>query len=129
MEWRARRVLWGIGLVTAVAGAIAAAPEREPAWLVVYRPGPAWLAGQPVEKQPLKEHGRYMLDLYRRGLLQFAGPFADDSGGALVFRAANDREARAVVEADPAVVDRVFRYELRPWKLVAWDEVAARTDR
>ena len=122
---RALQILFGWGLATAAAGGLAAAPEPEPAWLVVYRPGPAWLANQPLAKQPLKEHGRYMLDLYRRGLLQLAGPFGDDSGGALVFRAPGQREARAIVEADPAVVDGVFRYELRPWKLVAWNELAS----
>jgi hypothetical protein len=122
-------MLWGWGLAAVAVGALAAVPEPEPAWLVVYRPGPAWLADRPLSEQPLKEHGRYMLDLYRRGLLQLAGPFADDSGGALVFRASSDREARAIVEADPAVVERIFRYELRPWKLVAWNELAARADR
>ena len=126
---RTREILLGWGLAAAAAGALAAAPEPEPAWLVVYRPGPAWLANQPLSKQPLKEHGRYMLDLHRRGLLQFAGPFADDSGGALVFRAPGDREARAIVEADPAVVERVFLYELRPWKLMDWSELAARAER
>jgi uncharacterized protein YciI len=124
-----RRIVWCLGMAAVAAGAIAAAPEPEPTWLVVYGPGPAWLADQPLERQPLQEHGRYMLDLYRRGLLQLAGPFTDDSGGALVFRAASHREARAIVEADPAVVDRVFRYELRPWKPVDWREVEARAAR
>src|SRR4030095_13647963 len=94
-------------------------------WCAPARPAPPWRAAQPLAKQPLKEHGRYMLDLYRRGLLQLAGPFGDDSGGALVFRAPSEREARAIVAADPAVVDGVFRYELRPWKLVAWNELAS----
>jgi uncharacterized protein YciI len=129
---RIRRILLGCGLAAAAAAGLAAAPEpepAEPAWLVVYRPGPAWLANRPLSEQPLQEHGRYMLDLHRRGLLRLAGPFADDSGGALVFRAASDRDARAIVEADPAVVERVFAYELRPWKLMPWDEIAARAAR
>ena len=32
-------------------------------YLVLYRPGPAWLTGKSVMKQPLKEHGKYMLSL------------------------------------------------------------------
>src|SRR5262245_55919533 len=39
-------------------------PTLDTVYLVVYRPGDKWLAGQPLEAQPLREHGRYMLALY-----------------------------------------------------------------
>lgn len=32
-------------------------------YLVVYRPGTAWLTGKSAMDQPLKEHGKYMLSL------------------------------------------------------------------
>ena len=102
---------------------VRSSPPSSPAWLVVYGPGPAWLAGRPITEQPLREHGAYMFELYRRGVLQLAGPFADDSGGAVLFRAASEAEARAVVAADPAVRSEVFQYDLRPWSLVHWDQV------
>ena len=35
-----------------------AAPKAT--YLVVYRPGPAWLTGKSVMDPPLKEHGKYM---------------------------------------------------------------------
>lgn len=90
-------------------------------YLVVYRPGPAWLPGMPLAEQPLREHGRYILSLYVKGSLKSAGPFLDDSGGAAVFEAASEEEARAVVAADPAVVSGVFLGELHPWRLVDWE--------
>ena len=43
-------------------------------YLVVYRPGPAWLTGKSVMEQPLKEHGKYMLSLYIKGSMRLAGP-------------------------------------------------------
>jgi uncharacterized protein YciI len=89
-------------------------------YLVVYRPGPGWVAGKPMTEQPLKEHGKYMLHLYIGGTLKFAGPFLDDTGGAVMFEAANERDARAVVADDPAVRSGVFVAELHPWKLVNW---------
>src|SRR5262245_55778420 len=39
-------------------------------YLVLYRPGPAWLTGKSVMGQPLKEHGNYMLSLYIKGSMK-----------------------------------------------------------
>src|SRR5687768_13491642 len=47
-------------------------PTLETVYLVVYRPGEKWLVGQPLEAQPLREHGRYMLSLHRDGTLRYA---------------------------------------------------------
>jgi uncharacterized protein YciI len=77
------------------------------------------------KEQPLLEHGRYMLSLYRRGVLKLAGPFSGNAGGAVVFEAQNDREANAVVAADPAVTSHIFLYELHPWELVRWERFGA----
>src|SRR5678815_1949428 len=106
-----------------------ASPQSEPArvkatYLVVYRPGPAWLPGRPLSEQPLKDHGRYILSLYVKGSLKSAGPFLDNAGGAAAFEAANDDEAKAVVAADPAVVSGVFVAEVHPWGLVDWERRA-----
>ena len=90
-------------------------------FLIVYRPGAAWVPGQPVRAQPPAAHGPYLLALYRQGSLRFAGPFADDSGAALVLEAPDEAQARALVEHDPAVSQAVFTYELYPWVLVPLD--------
>lgn len=103
-------------------------PALETVYLVVYRPGEKWRLGQPLQAQPLREHGRYMLALHREGTLRYAGRFADDSGGAAVFAAADDAAASAVVENDPAVVSRVFAYELRRWIRVDWGKLRTATD-
>lgn len=97
-------------------------PTLDTVYLVVYRPGEKWLHGQPLEAQPLREHGRYMLSLYREGTLRYAGPFADGSGGAAVFAATDDEVATAVIEKDPAVVSKVFAYDLRRWNRMDWQQ-------
>ena len=89
-------------------------------FLVIYKPGPAWLPGKPLAEQPLREHGKYMLSLYSRGDLKIAGPFSDETGGALVLNVASDTDAKNIVAKDPAVVTGVFVYELHPWGLVDW---------
>lgn len=90
-------------------------------FLIIYRPGPAWKTGQPASAQPPLEHGRYLLHLYKQGQLRSAGPFDDDTGAALVLEVFDEAQAKALVNADPAIVQAVFTYELHPWTLVPWE--------
>jgi uncharacterized protein len=109
-------------------------PAMKPTFLALYRPGPQWAAGKPIREQPPKEHGKYLLDLYARGVMKFAGPFDDNTGAAVVVEAADEAEARALIAADPAVKNGVFAAEIHPWALVPWEKylkknVRARDDR
>jgi uncharacterized protein YciI len=98
--------------------------QTKATYLVIYRPGPAWLAGKSVLEQPLKEHGKYMLSLYIKGSMKLAGPLTDDAGGAVLLAVADESEAKTIVAADPAVKSGIFVYEMHPWKLQPWDEIA-----
>lgn len=121
--------LIGLGtLASGSAGAQAAKSDR-PSFLCIYRPGAKWLPGKPLSEQPLREHGRYMLDLYRRGIMRLAGRFADGSGGAMLFGADDDASAQAIVAADPAVAAQIFAYELRQWAFVDWETLEKRKPR
>jgi len=117
-----------MGLAGLLASSEVAAQQqtKQPSYLCVYRPGPRWLPGKPLAEQPLREHGRYMLDLYKRGVMRMAGRFADGSGGAMLFGADDDASAQAIVAADPAVVAETFTYELRQWAFVDWASLAKR---
>lgn len=100
-------------------------PAKDPSkqtYLVVYKPGPKFLTGKPMSEQPLTEHFKYMVSLYSSGVMRFAGPFAKDAGGAVVFEAATEDEALKVVRNDPAVADQFFVFELNRWDLVNWDK-------
>jgi uncharacterized protein YciI len=114
----------GMGLVAlcCIFGLLAAQPPEKATFLVIYRPGPAWLQGKPASEQPLKEHGKYMLSLFEKGSLKFAGPFTDDKGGAVVLEVASEAEAQALVAEDPAVKSGVFLHEIHPWQLVPWEK-------
>ena len=120
--WSVPLVIGAVGVASSVSEA--EGPAKKKTYLVVFKPGPAWLAGKPVTEQPIKEHGPYMLGLYKKGVMKFAGPFSDGTGGAYVFEAASDEEADAIVAADPAVIDKVFVPERHPWYLVDWEKRA-----
>ena len=98
--------------------------ETKATYLVLYRPGPAWLTGKSVMEQPLKDHGKYMLSLYIKGSMKLAGPLTDNAGGAVLLEVSNEAEAKAIVANDPAVKSGVFVYEMHPWKLQPWEKFA-----
>lgn len=95
--------------------------SKKEMFIVIYKPGAAWIKGKPVTEQPLQEHGKYLLGLYKSGILRFAGPFTDDTGGAAALEVSDEAEARNLVERDPAVINKIMVYEIRPWRLVPWE--------
>jgi len=129
MKMNASLLVVTFALICSASRSIAA--ENEPqqeqtkaTYLVIYRPGPAWLVGKSVREQPLEEHGKYMLNLYIKGSMKLAGPLTDDAGGAVLLAVAGESEAKTIVVADPAVKSGIFVYEMHPWKLQPWDEFA-----
>jgi uncharacterized protein YciI len=70
------------------------------------------------EKAILGRHAEYIRDLTKKGTVVLAGPCTDMKGpGIVVFQAANEPAARAIMEADPAVQLGIFRAELHPMRL------------
>jgi uncharacterized protein YciI len=122
---RRRFIHLGFSAAAGLAASRMAAAESSPGalYLAIYRPGPNWLAGKPTSAQPLREHGKYMLSLYRSGRLQLAGSFGDEAGGAAAFEAEDDAAAQAIVDADPAVTAGVMICDLRRWRVVDWSKL------
>src|SRR5207253_7306377 len=113
-------LLVGLAVLLYSAQSLTATDEKQQiapktTFLVIYRPGPAWLPGKSVWEQPLKEHGKYMLDLYAKGWMKVARPLTDNAGGAVVLEVAGEHQAKATVAADPAVKSGIFVYEMHPW--------------
>lgn len=99
------------------------APRTPGLYLAMYRPGPAWIDGQPTASQPLRDHARYIVQLHVQGKLRLAGGFPLD-GGAAAFEADSDAAAQAVIAADPAVIAGVMECTLRRWNVQDWDAIA-----
>lgn len=108
---------------SAVSAEDASQATSKATFLVIYRPGPAWLPNKPPSEQPLLEHGRYLLSLFAKGSMKAAGPFLDDvGGGAVVLEATDESEARALIAQDPAVAKGIMVPEIRAWKQQPWGE-------
>lgn len=97
------------------AAKVAPVPARRSGSLfaVVIGPGPAWKKGQPLKKSS-DGHWKYWQDLHAKGMVDSAGPVGQDTGFVLL-RARNQREANAVIAADPAVRAGKFRGVARPY--------------
>ena len=81
---------------------------------VIYRAGPAWRRGEPVERQDLRDHFLYLLDLHRRRTVVVAGPLGG-AGGLLLLRTDDLDAARRIAAGDPAVRSRVFDADVEPF--------------
>jgi uncharacterized protein YciI len=132
MKMAATLAAFGLALHLYSSRSLVAAEEKQQmvpkaTFLVIYRPGPAWLTGKSISEQPLKEHGTYMLSLYVQGIVKLAGPLTDDAGGAVVLEAVNESVAKAIVTEDPAVKYGIFVYEMHPWVLKLGGEYARKT--
>lgn len=94
-------------------------PGYQRGFVVLLKPGPQ-LGVMPAAEmqQTFMRHGAQLTALMQRGDAVVAGPFlqpAADAGGAMgfiVLRAATEQDARRIVDADPAVVARLFSYSL-----------------
>lgn len=84
-------------------------------YIIEYRPGPAWQAGVPMNRQALGPHAAYWMRLAHEGRAIGAGPYLDVDGGMAMINAASMDEARAIVAADPAVTTGVFVGEVHAW--------------
>jgi len=85
-------------------------------FVVIYTPGPAWLAGKSVTEQPsFREHGMYMKQVFAARQLLMGGAFLDNQGGLGILDVANEAQAREIVAHDPAVLARVFEPHLHLW--------------
>lgn len=75
---------------------------------VVMGPGAVWKKGQPFKGPGLDQHRAYWKGLLAEGRVAAAGPLGDGSGLALV-RARNQKDADALIAADPAVKAKLLR--------------------
>ena len=117
----ARSILWRT-IFAAVAASIfapmhlrAEPPAVRHLYVVEYKPGSAWQAGLPMNKQALGPHASYWKHLAAEGRAVGAGPYRDVDGGMAIVTAATFDEARAIVASDPAVTSNVFVADLHEW--------------
>lgn len=81
---------------------------------VVIGPGPSWKKGQPLKKSGNDKHWQYWQDLHRGGRIESAGPVGKDTGFALL-HARDQKDANAVLAADPAIRAGQYRGVARPY--------------
>ena len=84
-------------------------------YAILYRPGPKWIEGEPLSRQPLKEHVSYWLSHATSGPVKMAGPFPDDSGGLVIVEVSGPEQAGLLVDHDPAIVNQILAAEVHKW--------------
>jgi uncharacterized protein YciI len=93
--------------------------EATSLYLVLYKQGPAWKEGVPMQQQDaIVPHYRYMKQMYEKGVILDAGPTLDEPGGVVILRAESLEAAEAIVAADPSVTMKMFVGEVHAWSPV-----------
>ena len=94
---------------------------------VVIGPGAKWKKGQPFKGPGLDQHRAYWKKLHAEGRVASAGPLGADIG-LILLRAKDQREADALLGADPAVKAQILRGMARPYSsaLTSAEVLAAR---
>ena len=88
-------------------------------FVILWAPGPAWVAGKPVRNQPYwTEHADFMDRLFENGTVVLGGPFADATGSLVIVEAESEDEVADLFAGDPFVVHGIFvRSLLKRWLL------------
>ena len=95
--------------------ASAASPAKS-LFAVEIRTGPQWNAALPPGQQPLmREHSANLRKLRDEGRIRIGARYGEV--GLVVLEAATIDEARAWIEADPAVRAGTFRFEIHPFSV------------
>lgn len=97
-----------------------AQPARDVRYVVLHRPGPAWVAGKPLfEQAGLAEHIAHYRQWQQQGKLVLGGPYMDATAGGMMIPEAglSETEVREFAAADPAVKSGLLLAEVRPWMI------------
>ena len=87
------------------------------------RPGMLTDGPTDVESGLIKLHYKYLKGLTERGVALFVGRTTDaDAFGIVVYEAASDEEAEAIMQADPAIAGAVMSGEWHPFRVVLHSE-------
>lgn len=89
--------------------------ELYAAWLTIVDEG--------LNQQRRPDHLAYLSRLHAAGHVAWAGPFADRSGGLVIYRAASDDEANAMAAADPAVSSGARTVIVKGWELLDLEKI------
>ncbi|HYX28012.1 MAG TPA: YciI family protein [Pyrinomonadaceae bacterium] len=109
-----------ITIIILVSSSIALAQDHKMVQfqMAILKKGPKLDSTAETEKdQILHQHLRNVIALLQSGKAAAAGPFGDNTelGGIFIFRAASTEEAKALVDADPAVKAGLIVADIHPW--------------
>lgn len=87
------------------------AAAKKMLFIAIFSLGPSWQADKPAHEQAyFKEHSANLKKLRTEKKILVGARYADK--GVIIIVAANEQEARAMVEHDPMVANKVFNLEL-----------------
>lgn len=91
------------------------AAAKQPLFVAIFSLGPNWQTDKPAPEQAyFKAHSENLKKLRGEQKIVLGARYADK--GMIIVAAADEKEARAMLEADPMVMHQVFNLELHPFR-------------
>jgi len=83
-------------------------------FIAIFSLGPVWKTDKPAHEQAyFNEHSENLKKLRAEKKIMLGARYSDK--GMIILSAADEKEARAMLENDPMVVNKVFNLELYPF--------------
>jgi len=83
-------------------------------FIAIYALGPAWQTDKPAHEQAyFKEHGENLKKWRAEKKIVLGARYSDK--GMIIISAADEKDARSMLENDPMVMNKVFNLELYPF--------------
>jgi len=99
----------------------------EPKYVVRWRAGEFFPAGQVFDPLSLKMQSEYIFTLAQQGKVFMAGPFADGSGAMTIFNIDDEAEILSIINNNPAVVSKIVAADYVLWKPIDWQKFGEAT--
>ena len=72
-----------------------------------------------ITEEMMIPHVAYLKGLLEKGILIITGPFTDEKrGGMFIVEVKDEEELKQLVNNDPAILNGLAGYEVRPYKIV-----------
>lgn len=87
---------------------------KPPLFIAIFSLGPNWQTGKPAHAQAhFKAHSENLKKWRSEKKIALGARYSDK--GMIIFSAADEKEARSMLEHDPMVMNKVFTLELYPF--------------
>lgn len=83
-------------------------------FVLMFTPGENWEHDKPMSQQKLEDHRAYYQKLLENKIVVIGGGFMEENGGLSILKARDKIQIDSLVKNDPAVLNGIFKIQVKP---------------